>query len=217
MASRFATRFLSLLTVLVFAAMAWFATHTEFGGVGSNRSSSGGAWPVGAVAPGTPYQTAYAAPPVQLEGFTVTPQAQFQITARVLKKKRYRFDTQADLMPWDFAMGWGPMSDSRIIDQLDISQSGRWYYWSYPQLPPIDPALITQSSANMHLIPLDESVREVLDDADEGDVVTLTGDLVNVAGKGWTINSSLTREDSGGGACEVILVRTASIQQPPQV
>ncbi len=188
--------------------MAWFGSQHQFGVTTKDH-------PPGVLVANPPGQFPTAKAPVQLKGFQVTPRAQFQLTARVLAKKRYRFDTQSDLIPYDFALGWGVMSDSAVLDRLDISQSGRWYFWSYSGNPPADPGAITNSSANMHLIPFDDQVRRVLDDAVVGDIVTLTGELSDVAGKGMTLASSLTRSDSGGGACEVMLVRTASIASPP--
>jgi hypothetical protein len=61
------------------------------------------------------------------------------------------------------------------------------------------------SSANMHIIPADGRVADALDAVREGDRVRIDGWLVNVeAGDGWRWRSSLSREDSGGGACEVV-------------
>jgi hypothetical protein len=53
--------------------------------------------------------------------------AQFDIRPRVLSKNRYHFDSEADLAPLDLALGWGPMSDSRIVDEFSISQGHRFY------------------------------------------------------------------------------------------
>jgi hypothetical protein len=196
---------LSLFTLLVLGAMGWFGMQHQFGITTKNH-------PPGVLAASAPAQTLTANPVIHLRGVQITPRAQFQMTARVLAKKRYRFDRQADVMPYDFAMGWGVMSDTSVIERLHISQSGRWYFWSYEGMPPADPGTIVNSSANMHLIPIDSSVRKVLDAAVVGDIITINGDLADVAGVGFAINSSLTRSDSGGGACEVILVRSAAIQ-----
>ena len=46
------------------------------------------------------------------------------------------------------------MSDEAVIDQIEISQSGRWYRWHSDAL--LIPKLEIQThSANMHLIPAD--------------------------------------------------------------
>ena len=47
----------------------------------------------------------------------------------------------------------------------------------------------------------------------QGDIVTLKGYLVRVEAKdGWRWKSSLTREDTGGGACELIFVEDLEIE-----
>jgi hypothetical protein len=205
MTSRWTIRLLSLMTAAMLAAIAWYGTQTRFGVTTKHH-------PAGVLVASPPAQYPTANPAIDLKGFRVTPRAQFQITARVLSKKRYRFDKTADLVPYDFALGWGVMSDTAVLDRLTISQSGRWYFWSTQGPLPADPGAIVTSSANMHLIPIDGAVRRVLDNAVKGDVITLTGDLVDLAGAGITQNTSLTRSDTGGGACEIILVRTASVQ-----
>lgn len=54
-------------------------------------------------------------------GYRLTVLAEYEVTARVLARKTYRFDRGADLSPLDFALGWGPMSDDRVLEHLDIS------------------------------------------------------------------------------------------------
>lgn len=132
--------------------------------------------------------------------------AHFHIRARVLSTERYRFDRAAEISPVDFALGWGPMSDSAVLGRMHISQSDRWFHWNASTLPlPMD--VITSHAANMHMIPATKTVERELLHVREGQVATLDGYLVHVDGKdGWRWNSSMTRDDSGDGACEVIWV-----------
>src|SRR5580698_9145887 len=53
--------------------------------------------------------------------WTLTERAQYQITARILSREGYRFDALAGLIPLDLALGWGPMSDNRVLHDIDIS------------------------------------------------------------------------------------------------
>ena len=134
--------------------------------------------------------------------------ARFTMEARILGIAHYRFDRMAKLVPNDFAFGWGPMSDSNVLSKLTISQDNRFYYWMANEFP-IPRREIEAHSANMHLIPADNSVERRLDAARVGQVVKLSGYLVNVkSDAGWSIASSLTREDTGAGACEVIWVES---------
>lgn len=154
------------------------------------------------------------AAPFQHTGYTLTPRADIQVTARVLAGERYRFDRLADLMPRDLALGWGVMSDSAVLDQLTISQSGRFYFWrTNTATPPVPLELITASSANMHLIPADRGVARIIDRARVGQLITLQGRLVDVrAADGAQLKTSMTRADSGAGACEIIFVENAQVQ-----
>lgn len=126
----------------------------------------------------------------------------------MLSREDYAIDAGAALSPTDLALGWGRMSDSAVIERLDISQSVRFYSYRWHDAPPIPPAEIVRSSANMHLIPADAAVARDLARVRVGDIVSLHGQLVEARGRdGWRWRSSLTREDSGAGACELVFVR----------
>jgi hypothetical protein len=59
----------------------------------------------------------------------------------------------------------------------------------------------------MHMIPADAATAKELGRVRIGDKVRIDGWLVEAdAPDGWRWRSSLTREDSGGGACEVVYV-----------
>lgn len=137
--------------------------------------------------------------------------ASFDLSARVLSRKDYSSDELADLVPTDLALGWGAMSDSAVIDELTISQSYRWWSWSSSDLP-VPQAEINRSAANMHLIPANDAARAALDGVREGDIVKIHGYLVEARrDDGFRIVSSLSRTDTGGGACEVIWVESLSV------
>ena len=143
--------------------------------------------PPGRIAPETPLQTVVepGTPHHAYGEYDVTPLVHFHITARVLSATRYRGDRESQLAPVDLAMGWGPMSDSAVLDHLSISQMARYYVWSARELP-IEQDDIEAFSANMHIIPADAGVRTALLSVRKGDVVTIDGDLVQVtAPDGW--------------------------------
>lgn len=145
--------------------------------------------------------------PVRLEAATLTPLAGFRVEARVLSRRDYRSGREAELSPTDLALGWGRMREDAVLAGLDISQSGRWYHYRWSDAPPIPPEEIVRSSANMHFIPANADAARELARVREGDHVRVEGWLVEaVAPDGWTWRSSLTREDSGDGACELVYV-----------
>lgn len=171
-------------------------------------------WRPGTLAPDDPKQANLAdAPAFAFKNVSLTPRAEFDAEVRVLSRERYWLGAFASVAPLDIAVGWGPMSDSAVLAHLDISQSGRFYFWHYDETPPIPPEAIVTHSANWHLVPANKSVWATLRDLRVGSVVRLQGKLVDItAPDGGYIKTSLTREDSGGGACEVIYVQSATVR-----
>lgn len=169
-------------------------------------------WPAGTLVADDPKQTNLeGGEPITHGNFRLLPRARFSAQVRVLSRERYRHDELANVSPLDFAVGWGPMSDSAVIEQLDISQSNRFYYWHYDDEPPIPENDIVRHSANWHLVPANDSVSRELQDVRAGDIVELEGLLIDVRNpKGQTMKTSLRRNDTGAGACEVVLVERAS-------
>ena len=104
----------------------------------------------------------------------------------------------------DLALGWGRMSDEAILKDIKISQRNRFYYWQVDEFI-IPRAEIERNSANMHMIPSSEYIEYQLDKVKPGQVIRFNGMLVNVIrDDGWRWKSSLSRKDTGGGACEVV-------------
>jgi len=136
----------------------------------------------------------------------------FALKARALSVERYRMGRESELSPVDIAFGWGRMSEPAVIEQLSISQSGRWYHWRYSGSPPLPTHEIATSSANMHLIPANPAVARVLNAARKGQIVSLRGYLVEARAKdGWTWRSSTRRDDTGNGSCELVFVQAAEL------
>ena len=74
--------------------------------------------------------------PFQHNDYKIIPRRTFYLEARVLSKRRYRTGREAQLAPFDLALGWGPMSDDTILKDIKITQSNRWYYYKYKIPPP---------------------------------------------------------------------------------
>lgn len=141
-----------------------------------------------------------------VDDYTIRKMAEFRITARVLGVKRYRRGREADLSNYDLALGWGPMSDTGVLNEIKISQRNRWYYWKVREFP-IPRREIETNSANMHLLTRDPYIKKELGRVKRGHIVEIAGYLVYVnASDGWRWRSSLTRTDTGAGSCEVIWV-----------
>jgi hypothetical protein len=144
---------------------------------------------------------------VQVGRWSLTVRAHYLITARILARERYHFDALSGLIPEDLALGWGPMSDNRNLRSVDITQSNRFYYWREPAASSLSKDSIITHSANTHVIPRNAMIGRQLSRLRPGQVVTLSGELVDgVRDDGRWIKTSLVRNDTGAGACEVLLV-----------
>jgi hypothetical protein len=173
--------------------------------------------PDGVLAAQDPLQTTVAdGDKVQVGRWTLTVRADYRITARILARERYHFDALSDLIPEDLALGWGPMSDNRMLRAIDVSQSNRFYYWRMTADSPISRDSIISHSANTHVIPQNSSIARQLSRLRPGQVVTLSGELVDAArNDGMWIRTSLLRNDTGAGSCEVLWVSDVSVDEAP--
>jgi len=168
--------------------------------------------PAGALVKTRPEQATINLAAFPHKNYTLTPMADFKLQARVLSKDTYGFDRGADLAPVDLALGWGPMSDSQVLSQINISQSNRFYFWHVDAFP-IPRKAIETHSANMHMIPASAAIEAQLKALRVGQTIQLQGYLVNAnAPDGFYWKSSLTREDTGAGACELVYVTTLTVE-----
>jgi hypothetical protein len=168
--------------------------------------------PAGVLIEREPLQGPTSAAPFAFGEFEITPRAVYDIEARVLSVEPYKMDGGAKLSPIDFAVGWGPMSDTAVLEHFRITQGAR-FFTIYPDEAAIDLRTALLGSANMHLIPATGRVRDQLEDVRPGNLVRLRGYLVSVAGpNGYTWNTSLTREDTGAGACELFYVESVEMR-----
>ena len=166
----------------------------------------------GVIAALAPIQRATSQAGEALNGYNIKPIQTFAIEARVLSATHYSFDREADLAPVDLVLGWGPMSDEAILKDIKISQAGRFYSWHVDEfLIPRDQ--IEKNSANMHMIPANQQIEKTLKAVKQGQVVKITGFLVEaIASNGWYWKSSLSRDDTGAGACELVYVTAISVK-----
>ena len=191
-------------TLLVIGLIAYGAYHTWHG-----RTVTHGP---GVIAASDPMQKEInRALPIEKNGYQLTPLADFQAETRVLSSESYHLDRESDLASVDLALGWGRMSDEAILKNIQISQSGRFYFWRTDQFP-IPREEIETHSANMHMIPANSGVEKALKSLRPGQLVNFSGYLVEArASDGWHWRSSLSRNDTGNGACELVYVKSLSV------
>jgi hypothetical protein len=167
--------------------------------------------PAGVLAAAEPLQNVIeGAPGIERGAFLLRPRADFSATVRILSREDYSVGDFAMLVPTDFAVGWGPMSDSANLRGIEIGQGDRFYYWR-TQSWPLTREQIQTHSANWHVIADSEVVRQILGRLRVGSVVELHGKLVDIEGPEGRRDTSLSRRDTGAGACEILLASSARI------
>lgn len=169
-------------------------------------------YPAGITAPDQPDQINITESNVwSKDGFNFKALAEYKLKARVLSRNNFSTGKESEISPFDLALGWGSMSDQKIIDEIDISQSNRWYHWNAEVLP-IPSREISLNSANVHIIPKDEIVEEKFDNVYKGSLIEMKGFLVEITTTdGWRWKSSMKRDDTGGGSCELFWVEELTV------
>jgi hypothetical protein len=132
--------------------------------------------------------------------------------------KWYRFDLSHDefsLDTRDICVIWG-----RNIKNADYSRVSFWNddwtcNWRYGR----DVRGVENNAlSNNHLITNSDAIRQTIAGITVGDQIRLKGHLVSYAnprlGNRWR-NSSMSREDEGDGACEVVFVKELQILSSP--
>jgi len=168
---------------------------------------------------GAPEQTAIGAgdgpDPVRISDggweFTVTPLARYVLRGVVVSRENYRWGWNGRLAPCDVAMAWGALAEGGGWRRLDWSQDGRWYFWRWSGAQPFPAATVVRNSSNTHIVPANPNLARAARSLSPGDVAELAGELVRIEGRrgGEAVvwRSSLSREDTGDGSCELLYLR----------
>lgn len=111
--------------------------------------------------------------------YTLEPKFRLNTTARVISNKRYWFDEKSELAPVDFVLGWGSLSDERILDQVKTPISRRDFKIDVIR-PPMTFNEIRSKLLYMHAIPANDSVADRLKSIKTGHIVSIKGYIVDV-------------------------------------
>ncbi|MFZ4403052.1 MAG: hypothetical protein ACOYOK_03030 [Pseudobdellovibrionaceae bacterium] len=152
------------------------------------------------------------AKPILYKNQILQPLADYKIKGRLLSAEKYWLDATADISPIDLCLGWNHLSDSTYLEDLTISQNSRFCFYRYNSEFSLNPEEIKVSISNTHIIPANAVIKKQVDRLRIGQVVELSGQLVRVDqrnGQEWM--SSLTRDDEGPGACEIMYVTNIRI------
>lgn len=147
----------------------------------------------------------------------ITYVAEYKINGRVVDVERYSSNHVRDnLSSRDIALGWGVLSTDESKNKIKWTSIGnRYLSWRtsdnewYQKVG--GESVIINSHSNNHLIPSNNEIKRKIESISRGDYVQLEGYLVDVywtnpKGNYFKWNTSISRGDTGNGACEIIYV-----------
>jgi hypothetical protein len=148
------------------------------------------------------------------------PRATYKITGYAAETSRKLLDEWDFAVPMDVALVWGPVADPAVLHHLKFHLSERYVsYWYDAGTPPSAVGQLPSHVANNHLIPASEEVADELARISIGDLVTLQGKLVDVdiddarGRRVFHARTSLSRNDVGSGACEIVWVESVGVER----
>ena len=151
---------------------------------------------------------------IKFKGYYLTTQYSFKMKARVVHAKRYSWDTLSNLITHDFGVTWGEISKTNIFNLFTWNQKDRFLIYEIREdyINKIGGAkYVNEHIANIHLIPKDWHIESLLNKVKDSDIIELEGYLVDINYSNKVIYTSISRSDSGPGACEVIFIRKFKI------
>lgn len=143
----------------------------------------------------------------------ITPVATYRIAGQVMSKRKYTNGWGAEIAPFDLALVWGMLTYPHVQKQLAIKHdSTRMAYFRMKGAdPPVEIEYAASHGSNNHIIPATANIHEAVDRRIKiHDRIVLHGFLVNAEGQSGgqpiSMQTSLSRTDTGRGACEIIYV-----------
>ncbi len=135
--------------------------------------------------------------------------AAYKISGLLVSKHFYRAGFLHQLSPLDYALIWGRTPE--WLPWLRFSQAKRFVFFRYDIPSPVEKTYMEKHLSNNHLIPSTPNLRRALSRVRKHTPVELEGYLVDVKAiqsrrgvSAW--NTSITRDDTGNGSCEIIYV-----------
>ncbi len=147
---------------------------------------------------------------------TITRKACYTVRGIVVGRENYYSGWNSLVSPADVALCWGKIAENGTYRRLKWSQGNRWYFWRAGEDFGYSNDFIAGHSSNNHLIPSTPNLEKAVKGLKEGDAVELAGHLADVAAtkqtRNYWWNSSMTTEDRGDGACEIIYLTRLKVR-----
>jgi hypothetical protein len=139
--------------------------------------------------------------PFSFKGATLIPKKVIEAEVRVIKRKRYFFDSFSRYSPVDAVVGWNVLSDERNLDYIYYTMDNREFDVDLTR-PPVELQIIYLESDLWHLIPSTAKIDENLKKLRDGHIISIKGLLVDLehdTGFNYTTETKLSRSKNVNG------------------
>lgn len=155
--------------------------------------------------------------------YRLTPLYNYELNGLVIKAMDYTWFSllkRDSVFPKDVCVIWGENAESGVYQKKNLRFKQDFRFCLYEWYGNVE--FNADELSNNHLVAVDDQMEKIVKNINEGDQVRIKGKLVNVEAinvgapgkydpEKFVWNSSTTRADSGGGACETILVESVEI------
>jgi hypothetical protein len=141
--------------------------------------------------------------------YDITPRAKYTLKARVLSINKEYSDSR--IGPVDIVVGWGAMSDQKVLDRIKIWQDNTRHWYCSPRGTdwPIDLDAVALQAVNTHIIPANPEIEKKVKSIGRGDLFEIKGFLVDVSSKsGFMWRTSVDPSGFGDHSCKIIWVES---------
>jgi hypothetical protein len=145
--------------------------------------------------------------------FTIDVLAGYDIYGIVVHHESYHWDRLSSISSLDLGIAFGDfVRHPELINRFQFSQFDR-FITIKPKgsMPADDWTQYSWQVSNNHLIFSNNELAKIVHAASRGDRVRLKGYLIKASTGNLAFTSSLTRHDTGAGACEIIFVTDARV------
>lgn len=161
--------------------------------------------------------------------YELKPLFDYEVSAMIVHKMDYRWFSiykMDSVFPVDLILLWGDNVKNRVYQDKSVkfSQDGRFGYWRWGNGIKFN----NDEVANTHLIVKDSELERKVKTLINGDQLRIKGQLVEVNAKNsgkpgkydpasFSLKSSIVRNDTGAGACEIINVDSLEILEKANI
>lgn len=152
------------------------------------------------------------------DGLTLVTRARYRIAGKVVGVRHYAgFDNAATGFPIDLGLAWGDVGKSDFDRHVRFyfsndEKHNQWLMYKYDGALPWPESYFQSHVSNNHICPATENLFNAIVALEKGEVVMLEGYLAESRdADGNSMDTSLSRTDTGAGACESFFVQKMQV------